>query len=723
MTMTMHSITRRYLGIALSVSAIFPLQLFSQTDEVLIRIPTDQYSRASRSVLTGLRGYHRFPDFLLVGADHKAFTQLSRSGLDVRIIDDRPWSESYAVVASHPGNRYQRTYSGLNCRVLYSSSDFDIIKAERQVFEKLRASGFTCAEIERQEIRIETHSTHLPLDAYDRPNDFISDVIANVSDSTIRATIQGLGNQGTRYWNNANHDSVARWVKAQYLATGVADVRLDSFQYSSSWQANVVATIPGNVTPTPELIVGGHHDDMPSSGLAPGADDNASGTAAAIEMARVLRLVNYQPAYTMRFMGYAAEEAGLVGSASYAQRARTANRDIRVMQNYDMIANRYQAPTDNSVYVVWYTTSEAYRDLHATMMQMYTPLIPVATTSYRSGSDSYSFWQQNYRTVFCIEKNFSPYYHTSNDLLQYLDMSYCANIVKSGLAMLLMLDMMPASVPGLQVRDCGDGTSLYASWDSVQVPDWYRYKVYIGSSPGVYTSNNFYPTRSARLSGLTAGTRYYIGVSIVDLAGREGIITELSEVPRTIPQRPLGVWVENYAHGAILTWRKSLEMDLRGYNIYRSIDSLTNFSRLNTLPSPDTLWVDTLGMAWPRFYYLTAVDSAGNESAHSDTVVLGPVVSVGDPFKGRPFAFRLEQNYPNPFNPMTNLGFEVEVSGLVSLKVFDVLGREVATLVSEVKSPGRYQIVWDASQAASGVYFYTLKTNGRVETKRMLFMK
>jgi hypothetical protein len=462
---------------------------------------------------------------------------------------------------------------------------------------------------------------------------------------------------------------------------------------------------------------------MPSTGLAPGADDNASGTAAAIEMARVLKLVNYQPSYTMRFMGYAAEEAGLRGSASYAQRARTANRDIRVMQNYDMIANRYQAPTDNSVYVVWYTTSEAYRDLHAAMMQMYTPLIPVATTSYRSGSDSYSFWQQNYRTVFCIEKNFSPYYHTSNDRLEYLDMTYCANIVKSGLAMLLTLDMMPASVPGLEVRDCGDGTSLYARWDSVQVPDWYRYKVYVGTSPGVYTSNSLVTTRWMRLVGLTAGTRYYVGVSIVDLAGGEGMITELSEVPKVIPAAPTGVWVENYNLGAILTWRKNQEMDLRGYNIRRSIDSLTNFTLLNAQPTADTLWIDTLGTAWPRFYYVTAIDSTGNESTHSDTVVLG-TVGVKEPFANAPFAFRLLQNYPNPFNPTTNLSFELGHASLVTLKVFDLLGRAVATLIDrEEKSAGRHDVVWDGTGAASGIYLYRLQVDGGLATGRMTLMK
>ena len=138
----------------------------------------------------------------------------------------------------------------------------------------------------------------------------------------------------------------------------------------------------------------------------------------------ITKQVGYEPAVTLRFMGFAAEEAGLRGSASYAQRARAANRDIRAMMNYDMIGTRNAAQGDRDVYVVWYTGSEAFADLHAATAQLYTTLTPVITTSYRSGSDSYSFWQQAYPSVFCIERDFSPYYHSPSDLLQYLDISY-----------------------------------------------------------------------------------------------------------------------------------------------------------------------------------------------------------------------------------------------------------------------------------------------------------
>ena len=83
----------------------------------------------------------------------------------------------------------------------------------------------------------------------------------------------------------------------------------------------------------------------------------------------------------------------------------------------------------------------------------------------------------------------------------------------------------------------------------------------------------------------------------------------------------------------------------------------------------------------------------------------------------------LTQNYPNPFNPATEIRFEVPVSGLVSLKVFDVLGREVATLVNEQKSPGSYTVNWDALGQTSGVYYYRLQTEGRTVVKKMMLVR
>ncbi|MHB1686708.1 MAG: T9SS type A sorting domain-containing protein [Ignavibacteriaceae bacterium] len=88
-----------------------------------------------------------------------------------------------------------------------------------------------------------------------------------------------------------------------------------------------------------------------------------------------------------------------------------------------------------------------------------------------------------------------------------------------------------------------------------------------------------------------------------------------------------------------------------------------------------------------------------------------------------PEFYSMRQNYPNPFNPSTIIHYEIPKDGLVTLKVFDVLGREVKTLVNEFKSQGNYSVSFDASQLASGVYFYQLKSGDFVSIKKMILMK
>ncbi|MDZ7766264.1 MAG: T9SS type A sorting domain-containing protein [Melioribacteraceae bacterium] len=85
--------------------------------------------------------------------------------------------------------------------------------------------------------------------------------------------------------------------------------------------------------------------------------------------------------------------------------------------------------------------------------------------------------------------------------------------------------------------------------------------------------------------------------------------------------------------------------------------------------------------------------------------------------------FSLSQNYPNPFNPTTSIEYQVSSIEKVSLKVYDILGREIKTLVNEVKSPGSYDVQFDASQLASGVYFYRLTAGDFVQTKKMILLR
>jgi hypothetical protein len=92
-------------------------------------------------------------------------------------------------------------------------------------------------------------------------------------------------------------------------------------------------------------------------------------------------------------------------------------------------------------------------------------------------------------------------------------------------------------------------------------------------------------------------------------------------------------------------------------------------------------------------------------------------------YTGTPTKYELSQNYPNPFNPVTKINFALPKQGFVTLKIYDVLGREVRTLVNEVKSAGQFSVDFNASEFASGVYFYRLESNGFSDIKRMMLIK
>jgi hypothetical protein len=86
-------------------------------------------------------------------------------------------------------------------------------------------------------------------------------------------------------------------------------------------------------------------------------------------------------------------------------------------------------------------------------------------------------------------------------------------------------------------------------------------------------------------------------------------------------------------------------------------------------------------------------------------------------------SYKLEQNYPNPFNPATNIKYSVPAPGMVTIKVYDILGSEVATLVNEEKSAGSYEVRFNAGTLSSGVYFYNIKAGSYNITKKMMLLK
>jgi hypothetical protein len=161
------------------------------------------------------------------------------------------------------------------------------------------------------------------------------------------------------------------------------------------------------------------------------------------------------------------------------------------------------------------------------------------------------------------------------------------------------------------------------------------------------------------------------------------------------------------------------------FGLYRTTNSGANWTAINTgLP-------ENLGLIFPTILSLTSVPAGtGGANLLAGTFFLGvwrrPVSEVTDvrPISSSiPDGFSLSQNYPNPFNPSTNIKYQTPNTNHVTLKVFDILGCEVATLVNEVRQPGTYTVQWDASGHASGMYFYQLRTGSFVDVKKCLVLK
>jgi hypothetical protein len=123
-------------------------------------------------------------------------------------------------------------------------------------------------------------------------------------------------------------------------------------------------------------------------------------------------------------------------------------------------------------------------------------------------------------------------------------------------------------------------------------------------------------------------------------------------------------------------------------------------------------------------YYLAWIDARSNNTPNVySKVVTKSTTDINSRTSKRPGTFYLGQNYPNPFNPSTSFEFRISNFGFVSLKVFDILGREVATIVNEEKPAGKYEVEFNANKLATGIYFYKLKSGEFEETKKMVLLR
>ncbi|MBS1491867.1 MAG: T9SS type A sorting domain-containing protein [Bacteroidetes bacterium] len=163
----------------------------------------------------------------------------------------------------------------------------------------------------------------------------------------------------------------------------------------------------------------------------------------------------------------------------------------------------------------------------------------------------------------------------------------------------------------------------------------------------------------------------------------------------------------------------SLSSGVNSSSIMSTVSSTSSFTPTNTQWATK-VYTMPIGTNKVRF---NAKSAYGN-NLYIDDIIAGVATGIGGtPLTLTPDKYEISQNYPNPFNPTTKINFSLPKQGFVTLKVYDVLGKMVAKLVSEVKPAGVYSVDFNANTLASGIYFYRIESLDFVETKRMMLIK
>lgn len=501
-----------------------------------------------------------------------------------------------------------------------------------------------------------------------------------------------------------------------------------------------MAILPGALTPDRYFIVSGHYDSRGSTSNgcsfnipAPGANDDGSGTAASLELARVFSRYTFDA--SLIFMTVTGEEEGLYGAEAYAAYAQANGLRIDGMITNDIIGN-----VRGSNNVVDSTRVRSYSSVndatHHRQLSRYLKLkseffYPAMTVTLMPavdrpgrGGDHMPFQNHGFAAARFIEPNENTTnQHTTTDIIANMSPSYNARVARVNAAGLASLAWAPERPAQPTVSNLGTGTSLLVQWPSTNTePDLAGYRIAVRDSGGLFY-NSFVDAGNVHqivVNGLTQDVAVYIGVSAYDVEGNESIFST-ERLGRPTFDGGLPIQLGSFSaqaqstSGVLVQWTTISEINNYGFFVQRRRGTEATFTQLansftpghGTTNEPHQYnYTDDDAGPGTWYYRLKSVDLDGTEHL---TEAIRVDVLTGVPGAVVPLQTRLLQNYPNPFNPSTTIRFELASAARVTLKVLNILGEEVAELVNGVRAAGVHTSFFNASELPAGVYFCTLR--------------
>lgn len=298
----------------------------------------------------------------------------------------------------------------------------------------------------------------------------IDEMVAAVTIPSYVGTWQTLDDFETRYYNTAGNEAASAWMYDLLESYGL-DVEYFIHEQSGP-RKNVVATLTGVVNPDQIVYMVGHFDSISESPQtsAPGADDNASGTNAFLEAARIMS--NYMFQNTIKFVGFNGEEEGLYGSSAYVNYIASQGENVIGCYNFDMIAYAGVDPLPPDLVIYTNANSLVIAETLEDACLEYVPndVEPVVLVEAMGSSDHGPFWDHGYKAICGIEEeawgpDFCPWYHTTNDRIEQYPQDYPTYVTMAALAavaqtaMPLQPDTPYLALEGYEIDDDAAGAS------------------------------------------------------------------------------------------------------------------------------------------------------------------------------------------------------------------------------------------------------------------------
>jgi hypothetical protein len=408
------SLVLSFLTLGLIAVVPFAGRVLGGPDTWLLRVPTADEAAIARLADEGGRPVRLGPGYALVLAtpDEERLPALQALGCErlgawradrLYYLVYLPATAPGAVPAAELGKVLYRDVASAVVEVSPGGEDSLTIayRCVRIFPRTLRlGAGMARAAVEEGSLRTITHDPQ------------IQAMVDAVGIPTMTAKVNDLVAFGTRKSTTTGGVQAQNYLVAQLQALGYSQV--STFDYNT-YCDNVIAVKPGVATPGRIYIIGGHYDSISNVTSAPGADDNASGTAGVLEAARVLAPYSFES--TIYFIGWSGEEQGLVGSDAWCTWAVQQGLDIRGYINLDM-EGYLSLPRDLDV--LSNTSSQWLRNLVFELVPLYVPTLSLIDGFLTAGSsDHASFWDHGYAALFFFEDsdNYSPYIHTVNDVV------------------------------------------------------------------------------------------------------------------------------------------------------------------------------------------------------------------------------------------------------------------------------------------------------------------